>query len=117
MRRFMVTYCNEEYECILFSDDEVYIHGSSIVPPEFPDMESFKKFICKHNNNTYPSMRWIDQEELDRAAAYEQALKEVQRLLRAPYPLQKVGDSYDYAQMLLNVGEALAVVSKALKDE
>lgn len=62
MRRFIVTYNGEEYECVLFSDGEVYIHDSSIVPPEFDSMDKFKQFMWGYNKGTYPNIRWIDAE-------------------------------------------------------
>jgi len=56
----MVKYCQEEYECVLFSDGEVYIHNSSIVPSEFPNLQTFQQFLGKNETETCTVFRWID---------------------------------------------------------
>lgn len=60
MRRFTVTYCSGQYECVQFSDGDIYIHGSSIVPPEFPDLDTFLGFLDRYDKNARNTMKWLD---------------------------------------------------------
>jgi len=60
VRRFIVKYYGREYECVLFSDGEVYIHGSSIVPAEFDNLQDFRDFVKAYADD---SIKWIDTEE------------------------------------------------------